>query len=93
MGPHGKSHDTIVPSDFVVKAGVPVKLTMINHDEAAHSNTAPGFGVDLEIKGGKENKATGNVTPVTTTFTFTAKKTGVFRTIAGPSPPARSSAR
>jgi plastocyanin len=78
-GPDGKAHDTIVPSNFVVKAGVRVKVTVINYDEAQHSITAPGLKLDLLIKGGKENKATGVVTPVTSTFTFTANKKGVYR--------------
>jgi plastocyanin len=78
-GPDGRAHDTIVPSNFVVKAGVPVKVTVINYDEAQHSITAPGLKLDLLIQGGKENKATGVVTPVTSTFTFTASKKGVYR--------------
>jgi heme/copper-type cytochrome/quinol oxidase subunit 2 len=77
-GPDGKSHDTVVPSNFVVKAGVPVQVKVINNDEAGHSITAPTLGFDKLIKPGKET-APEKVTSVTTTFTFTAKKKGVFR--------------
>jgi heme/copper-type cytochrome/quinol oxidase subunit 2 len=77
-GPDGRSHDTMVPSNFVVKAGVPVQVTVINNDEMPHSITAPTFGLDQMIKPGKTTGPE-QVKSVTTTFTFTAKKKGVFR--------------
>lgn len=79
MGPDGKSHDTIVPATFVVKAGIPVKLTVINYDESNHSITAPGLNLNLVIKPGKKVGNTKTISPVSTTLTFTATKTGVFR--------------
>jgi plastocyanin len=77
-GPDGKSHDTVVPSNFVVKAGTTVQVKVINNDEASHSITAPALGLDQTIKPGKETGPE-QVTPVTSTFTFTAKKKGVYR--------------
>jgi heme/copper-type cytochrome/quinol oxidase subunit 2 len=77
-GPDGKSHDTMVPSNFVVKAGVPVQVKVINNDEASHSITAPTLGLDQIIKPGNQTGPK-TVSPVTTTFTFTAKKKGVYR--------------
>ena len=76
-GPDGLSHDTIAPANFVLKKGVPATIKVINYDEGAHSITAPSLGLNLTIKPGIEKGAT--VTPVTTTFTFTPTKTGVFR--------------
>lgn len=75
-GPDGKAHDAIVPSSFVVKAGVPVQLTAINYDDGSHTMTAPDLGLNLTINPGK---AAGDaVQPVTTTATFTASKKGIF---------------
>lgn len=76
-GPDGKGHDAFVPSSIVVKAGVPTTVQVINYDEGAHSMTAEGLGLDQLIQAGK---AVGDdVQPVTTTFTFTAAKPGVYR--------------
>jgi plastocyanin len=77
MGPDGKPHDTVVPSSFVVKAGQPVSVTVINYDESPHSITSSALGIDLQVKPGKEVGKT--VQPVTSTFTFTAQKPGVYR--------------
>ncbi|HYM68444.1 MAG TPA: hypothetical protein VEZ44_02535 [bacterium] len=77
LGPDGKGHDTIVPSNFVVKLGVPVHLSIINYDEGAHTITAKDLGLDIQIKGGKQVGT--NVEPVTTTASFTPSKKGTFR--------------
>lgn len=77
-GPDKKGHDAIVPANFVVKAGVPVVLKVINYDEGQHSITSPALGLNFVIKPGHELK-NGTVEPVTSTFTFTAKKPGTFR--------------
>jgi len=77
-GPDGKPHDIMIPTNFVIKAGVPVTLTVVNYDEGPHSITASDLDLNLIMKGGIEQKD-GTVTPVTTTFNFTAEKTGVFR--------------
>jgi len=73
VGPDGKTHDTVVPSGFVVKADVPVTVTVINND----SITAPGLKLDALIKSGREEGD--KVIPVTTTFTFTPHKRGSYR--------------
>jgi plastocyanin len=91
-GPDRKGHDTFVPSTFAVKVGVPVKVTVINYDEGAHSLVAPDLGLSVTIKPGKEPKGQSakdketakdeigeGVQPVTTTFTFTPTKAGVYR--------------
>jgi plastocyanin len=77
-GPDGQPHDKLIPSDFVIKSGVPVTLTIVNYDEGPHSITAPDLGLNLVMKGGKEQPDK-SVVPVTTTFHFTATKKGVFR--------------
>jgi plastocyanin len=76
-GPDGKGHDAFVPSGIVVKAGVPATVQVTNYDEGPHSITAEGLGLDQLIQGGKEVGDT--VQPVTTTFSFTAAKAGVYR--------------
>jgi plastocyanin len=77
MGPDGKSHDAIVPSDIVTKAGEPVTVTVVDYDESPHSITCPELGLDQTIKAGKQVGQ--EVQPVSTTFTFTANKPGVYR--------------
>jgi plastocyanin len=76
-GPDGKGHDAFVPSSFVVKAGAPVHLTIINYDEGAHTITSKELGLNIIIKGGKEVGNT--VEPVTTTASFTPSKRGTYR--------------
>ncbi len=77
LGPDGKGHDTIVPTNFVVKAGIPVNLEIINYDEGAHTITCKSLGLDIQIKGGHEVGNT--VQPVTTKASFTPSKKGTFR--------------
>ena len=67
-GPDGKGHDSFVPSSFVVKAGSPVRLQVINYDTGAHTVTAPDLGLNLQVNPG--TKAGGKTTPVTTTTTL-----------------------
>ena len=76
-GPDGKGHDAVVPPSFVVKAGVPTHLQIINYDEGAHTITCADLSVNIQIAGGKE--VGGTVTPVTTTATITASKRGTYR--------------
>jgi len=80
-GPDGKGHDSFVPSSFVVKAGSPVRLQVINYDTGAHTVTAPDLGLNLQVNPG--TKAGGKTTPVTTTTTFTPAKTGTYRWFCG----------
>lgn len=84
-----KGHDTMVPSTFAVKVGVPVEVTVINYDEGPHTITAPDLGLNAMIKPGTEfttppknagaTELLNEVVPGVTHFTFTAKKAGVFR--------------
>jgi plastocyanin len=80
QGPDGRTHDSFVPSGFVVKAGLPVHLTLVNHDDGAHTMTLDssnaGFGPFMV----KPWDAVGqNVKPVNSTFDFTPTKKGAFR--------------
>jgi len=77
-GPDGLPHDVMIPSNFVIKAGVPVTLTVVNYDEGPHTITATDADLNLLIKGGKEQPDK-SVLPVTTTFNFTIAKKGVYR--------------
>jgi heme/copper-type cytochrome/quinol oxidase subunit 2 len=77
VGPDKAHHDTIAPSDFVLKAGVPVTFTVINFDDGGHSITAPALGVNIKIKPGID-EANGGIKPVATTYTFTPTKKGEF---------------
>lgn len=77
MGPDGKSHDAIVPSDIVTKANAPVTVTGINYDESEHSMTCPELKLDQVFKAGKQVGE--NVEPVSTTFTLTFSTPGVYR--------------
>jgi heme/copper-type cytochrome/quinol oxidase subunit 2 len=77
-GPDRAHHDTMVPSSFVLRKGVPVTLTVINLDEMKHSITAPGLGVNMVVKPGVEGK-NGTIAPSTTTYTFIPGKAGEFR--------------
>ena len=65
-GPDGKWHDAFLPADFSAKAGQRVIVTVYNHDDARHTFTAPGLGVNEMIPAAAGNRA-GKVT-----FTFTA---------------------
>lgn len=78
-GPDGKHHDSFVPSSFVVKAGEPVKLVIINYDDMMHTFTDPALGLNVMVRAGTHKDGTEAVTPVTTTATFTPTKTGQFR--------------
>lgn len=77
IGPDKKHHDSIAPSDFVLKVGVPVTFTVINFDDGGHSITAPGLGVNIQIKPGKD-EPNGSIKPAVTTYTFTPTKKGEF---------------
>ena len=76
-GPDGRYHDTFVPASFVVKAGAPVRVTIINHDDMRHSITSPALGVDLVAEPGKD--VGDEVAPRATVHTFTPSKKGVYR--------------
>jgi plastocyanin len=71
-------HDAILPSSWVVKQGQLFTVNVINYDGGPHTITSPELGIDFQIKAGIEDQTTKVVTPVTSTFTFTATKTGDF---------------
>jgi plastocyanin len=52
VGPDGKKHDAFTSTEFAVKAGDTVKITVDNTDEGEHSITAPAAGVNITIKPG-----------------------------------------
>ena len=79
VGPDKLHHDSFIPSSFVVKAGQPVELTIINYDDTNHSLTAPGLGLNVMVKPGKDVAGSDQVNPTTTTYTFTPTKKGQFR--------------
>jgi plastocyanin len=72
----GKGHDTYIPSQFTVKAGSTIKVTVSNYDEGPHTFTSPDLGVNATIA--PATNADKKI-PSKTTFTFTAKKAGKFR--------------
>ena len=73
-----KGHDAFVPSNFVVKKGEATTVTFVNEDDGPHTLTSPELGVNIEILPGRLN-ADKSVTPVNTSATVTATKTGAFR--------------
>ena len=79
MGPGNKHHhDTIAPSNFVLKVGVPVTFTVVNFDDGGHSITSAGLGVNIIINPGTD-EADGSIKPTVTTYTFTPIKKGQFQ--------------
>lgn len=77
-GPDKAHHDTVVPSSFVLRKGAPVTVTVINLDDMRHSITAPGLGVNIVIKAGRD-RGNGAIAPTTTTYSFIPAKAGEFR--------------
>jgi plastocyanin len=52
LGPDGKKHDAFTNTEYNVKVGDTVKLTVDNTDEGEHSITSPAAGVNITIKPG-----------------------------------------
>ena len=77
IGSDGKAHDTMIPANAVLQKGVPVTLSVVNHDDMVHTITAPGLGLNVIVKPAK--KVNGQIVPTTTTVTFTPTKAGQFR--------------
>ena len=65
-GVDGKLHDAFSVTNFDVRAGRPIRLVINNTDEAPHSITAPGAGVNVVIKPGVH------------TYTLLVHRTGRF---------------
>jgi hypothetical protein len=51
-GPDGAKHDYLTQTEFAVKVGQKVQLTIDNTDEGEHSITSPQIGVNIVIKPG-----------------------------------------
>jgi nitrous oxide reductase len=71
-GPDGKWHDAYLPGGFTVKAGRNVKVTIRNYDDAIHTFTAAGLGLNVQVRPGSAAH------PSLTTFTFKASKPGSY---------------
>lgn len=78
IGPDKAHHDTVVPSSFVLRKGVPVTFTVINLDDMRHSISAPGLGVNIIIRPAVERRD-GTIAPIATTYTFVPHRVGEFR--------------
>ena len=71
-GSDGKWHDAFLPASFKVKAGAKVLVTVVNHDDMAHSFHSKGLKTNAIIMPGTDKG-------VVTKFTFTApKKAGKY---------------
>lgn len=66
-GADGKLHDAFSVTNFEVHAGQAVKLVINNTDDAPHSITAPGAGVNIIVRKGMH------------TYTLLVRKTGRFQ--------------
>jgi hypothetical protein len=67
LGPDRKKHDSYTATDFSVKVGQPLKLTIDNTDTQPHSFFSPGAGVNMVIL------------PGTHTYTVVVNQAGRFR--------------
>jgi len=50
LGPDGKKHDAFTQTEFAVKVGQPLKLTIDNTDNGLHSITSPVAGVNIVVQ-------------------------------------------
>ena len=65
-GPDGKMHDAFTVTNFVVDAGIPVKLVINDTDDQPHSISSPGAGISIIAR------------PGTHTYTLIVSKIGHF---------------
>lgn len=70
-GSDGQVHDDFSPAYFSVPAGKTAHVTVYNYDDMWHTFTSPVLGLNVWIRPGGDH-------PSTTTFTFTAPKTGYY---------------
>lgn len=63
--------DLATPSNFVVRAGIPVAVTVVNHTREAHTFTSEGLGVNELVPAARS-------APTRITFTVLPRK-GTFR--------------
>ena len=73
LGPDGKMHDVISPSDFTVVQNRPVEVTVYSYDDAPHNIAAPDLNLNATL-----TPSTAKGSPGMTTFTFTPSKAGKF---------------
>lgn len=66
-GPDGQKHDMFTKTNFAVKVGQTVKITVDNTDDAPHSITAPAAGVNIVAQPGVH------------TYTMVVKTAGKFQ--------------
>lgn len=78
MGPDGKMHDAILPTNFVVSAGVPTVLKFVNFDGGTHSIVSDDLGLDIDVAAGTKD-ASGARVPTVTTATITVPAKGTYR--------------
>lgn len=71
--PQGKLVDAFVPSDFTVRGGIPVLLTIFNYDDTPHTFTSPRLGVDALIPPARSGS------PSSVTVAFSPSRQGVYR--------------
>ena len=74
LGPDGKTHDTVTPSNFTVRVGQVVNLTIVNYSGDPHTFSSRGLNVNFQYPG-----ASSTGVPSVKTFQFTATKAGVYR--------------
>lgn len=70
-GGTGKVQDAYSPAYFAVPAGTEIHVTVINYDTGWHTFTSPVLGLNVWVRPAGTH-------PSTTTFTFTAPKSGYF---------------
>jgi len=68
-GPDGQLHDGFSKTDFAVRVGQPLRLTIDNRDDAVHSITAAGAGVNIVVMPGVH------------TYTLVVSRAGRFKWI------------
>lgn len=78
-GSDGQNHDAFMPSNFVLKAGVPVKLVFVNTDDMVHTFTNKALGINVIIAPATDVAGSDKTKPATTTYTFTPTAKGEFR--------------
>jgi len=66
IGPDGKKHDAFTKTEFAVKVGQPIKLTIDNTDNQPHSITSPTANVSITAM------------PGTHTYTLVVSKPGKY---------------
>lgn len=74
LGPDGRGHDMLNPSNLSVKAGQSVEIKFVNYDEGQHTFTIPELGINQLIAAHVDDN-----TPSTTVMHVTFNKAGTYR--------------